>query len=259
MCIQAKARAGVWGALALSAFSAQGGIIDFETTAAGVTPIDNQVVGFADKFRADGVSVRFGFDSNGDGNWDTKAVFEEVGNRDRNKDTGFWGIGGAKDIAAPGYEDQLGKYFLRQREPYKPFGTFTILYDADNPVTAASGEIWDIDGTGHRTRKTEQFLVQAFNGNALLDEIYSPLGTDLELDGKPWLFGFDGLSDIERIEISFTGSKTSGIGLAFNNFSPIQNVENAAVPIPATAALLTLGLVGVTRRQTKIKHINSEI
>ncbi|MEM9398200.1 MAG: hypothetical protein AAF991_12015, partial [Pseudomonadota bacterium] len=77
-----------------------------------------------------------------------------------------------------------------------------------------------------------------------------------ELDGKPWLFGFDGLSDIERIEISFTGSKTSGIGLAFNNFSPIQNVETAAVPIPATAALLALGLFGVTGRQKNIKRVN---
>ena len=232
------------------------GIIDFETTASGETPTDNLAIEFTDRFDAGGVSVRFGFDSDGDGSLDTRAVFEESGNRDPGKDTGFWGIGGARDAAAPSYEDQLGRFFLRQRDPYQPFGIFTILYDADNPVTAASGEIWDIDGNGHPTRKTEQYLVQAFNDDDLLAEIFSPLGTDWTLDGKPWTFGFTGLSDIERIEITFTGSKTNGIGLAFNNFSPTQSVQSAqiaaaSVPVPSSAALFALGLLCIAGRRIR--------
>ena len=191
------------------------------------------------------MKVRFGFDVNSDGVLDAKAVFEEVGNVDLNNDTGFWGVSSARDIAAPGYASLLGQFFLRQSDPYKPFGTFSILYDADIPVTGASGEIWDIDGG----ENTEQFLVQAFNGSTLLDSILSPLGHNSDLNGKPWTFGFSGLSDITKINITFTGSKKSGIGLAFNNFSPTTDVSNTThVPEPSTLIILAIGIVGLVSR-----------
>lgn len=199
------------------------GLIDFETTASGNTPTDNSPIAFTDIFMADEVSVRFGFDLNADGILDTQAVFEQVGNVDLGNDTGFWGINQARDIAAPNYTELLGNFFLRQYDPYQPFGIFTILYQANNPVTEASGEIWDIDGSN----KTEQFLVQAFNGSILLDSILSPLGEDKTLNGKPWAFGFKDLSNITQINITFTGSKTSGIGLAFNNFSPVEDISQS--------------------------------
>lgn len=59
-----------------------------------------------------------------------------------------------------------------------------------------------------------------------LQEIVSPTGPagggncGSPLDGQPWVFSFDGLSaGIARITITFTGTKTSNIGLAFNNFN----------------------------------------
>ncbi len=227
------------GILFLVALSAKAGIIDFEETALGGLPADNSTVEFSDAFIADSVSVRFGFDSNSDGTLDTKAVFEEVGNIDTSGDTGFFGFGSDKDTAAPGFTLQLGSFFLRQNDPYQPFGIFTILYDADNPVTEASGEIWDIDG-GNRT---ERFLVEAFDGATLLDSIESPLGTDSTLDGKPWVFGFSNLSNITKIEITFTGSKTGGIGLAFNNFSPIEDISPVVdIPEPSTISSIFLAL-----------------
>ncbi len=217
----------------LVALDVRAGLIDFETTASGGLPTDNGTVEFNDAFMADSVIVRFGFDSNFDGTLDTKAVFEQAGNVD--PDTGFWGFGSAKDTAAPGFTSLLGNFFLRQNEAYKPFGIFTILYDAINPVTEASGEIWDIDGGG----KTERFLVQAFDGSTLLDSIESPLGTDNTLDGKPWIFGFSGLTNITKIEITFTGSKTRGIGLAFNNFSPVEDISSVVnIPEPSTISLI---------------------
>lgn len=215
------------------------GLIDFETTALGGLPTDNGTIEFTDAFMSDGVTVRFGFDSDSDGFLDTRAVFEEVGNVDTSGDTGFWGYDSAKDTAAPAYTSLLGDFFLRQSDPYQPFGTFMILYEADNPITAASGEIWDIDGGN----ATERFLVQAFNGATLIDSIESPLGIDLTLDGMPWAFGFSGLSDITKIEITFTGSKETGIGLAFNNFSPVEDIS-PTVNIPEPPIML-LFLVSV--------------
>ena len=227
---------------------ASAGIINFETGPNCVTFHDNSVLSVNETFNVDGVLVRFGFDTNNDGTLDAPAVIEQAGNKDEKNDTGFWGIGGIKDVAAPGYEAQLGDFFLRQSRPYKPFGTFTILYDSETAVTAASGEIWDIDGN---KRKTEQFLVKAFNEETLLDVIESPLGNNMALDGKPWTFGFSNLIDITKIEISFIGSKTSGIGLAFNNFSPIQNIQRVSqvsVPEPSSILILACGLIGIAAR-----------
>ena len=119
-----------------------------------------------------------------------------------------------------------------------------------NPVTEASGEIWDIDG---RNGATERFLVQAFDGTTLLDSIESPLGNNKVLDGKPWVFGFTGLTNITKIEITFTGTKTKGIGLAFNNFSPVEDISPTAnVPEPTSLSLLfACGLLVLVRRQQK--------
>jgi hypothetical protein len=230
----------------LVVLNAEAGLIDFEKTVLGGLPTDNSIIAFSDAFMADSVAVRFGFDSNSDGTLDTRAVFERAGNVDTGGDTGFWRKGGEKDTAAPGFTSLLGNFFLRQSEPYQPFGTFIILYDAMNPVTEASGEIWDIDGGG----KTERFLVKAFDGQTLLDSIESPLGKDNTLDGKPWVFGFSDLTDITKIEITFTGSKKKGIGLAFNNFSPIEDISPVVnVPEPSTILLfLACGIVVMYRK-----------
>ena len=58
------------------ALNVNAGLIDFETTASGGVPTDNGIIEFTDAFIADGVTVRFGFDSDFDGVLDTKAVFE---------------------------------------------------------------------------------------------------------------------------------------------------------------------------------------
>jgi hypothetical protein len=203
---------------------------------------------------ADGVSVSFGFDTTGDGSVDSNGVFEKIGGGKERGNSGFMSSYGNKyDRAATGSEALLGNFFLRQKNAYKPFGTFHILYDAVNPVTSASGEIWDIDGNSNNN-KTEQFFVEAFNGINSLTSMLSPLGKNAgvnSLDGKPWAFGFSGLSDITRIEISFTGTKQRGIGLAFNNFSPVEDVSEQvnSVPEPSTFAIFALGVVGLASRR----------
>jgi len=230
------------------------GLIDFETTASGGTPVDNGIININDSFMADGVSVSFGFDTTGDGSVDSHGVFEKRGGGKEGGNSGFMSSYGNKyDRTATGLESLLGGYFLRQKDAYQPFGTFHITYDSLNPVTSASGEIWDIDG---HNNNTEQFFVEAFNGNESLAEILSPLGRRAgrnSLDGKPWAFGFEGLSDITRIEISFIGSKESGIGLAFNNFSPVENVSAQinTVPEPLTITIFAIGILGLVSRRFK--------
>lgn len=224
------------------------GVIDFETTATGKTSKDNGIISINDLFITDDVSVSFGFDSTGDNKLDSYGVFEQVRGGKEKGNSGFMSSYGDRyDVAATGSELLLGNFFLRQQQAYKPFGTLHILYDSLLPVTSASGEIWDIDG---KKSATEQFLVEAFNRTNLLASISSPLGDSSDessLDGKPWIFGFNGLSDITRIEISFTGSKKNGIGLAFNNFSPIQDISprNASVSEPSTIIIFALGLIGL--------------
>ena len=52
------------------------------------------------------------------------------------------------------------------------------------------------------------------------------------------MFSFSGLpSGVDKVRITFIGTKTSGLGLAFNNFSP----DTAAVLEPTTMALAILG------------------
>lgn len=245
----------VFSILALSfSYSSFAGLIDFETTATGLIPTDNGIISLDDTFMADGVSVSFGFDTNGDGEIDSHGVFESVGGGKEGGNSGFMSSYGSRyDIAATGAESLLGVFFLRQKNAYQPFGTFHIIYDALNPVTSASGEIWDIDG---HNGNTEQFFVEAFHGEDSLATIMSPLGKKSgrrSLDGKPWAFGFSDLSDITRIEISFTGSKNKGIGLAFNNFSPIEDVSSQtnSVPEPSTLAIFSLGLLGLVSRRMR--------
>jgi len=250
--------------LALSfSYRSLAGLIDFETTATGLIPTDNGIISLDDEFMTDGVSVKFGFDTNGNGQVNSQGVFEQVGGGEEGGKSGFMSKYDNKyDIAATGSESLLGVFFLRQKNAYQPFGTFHIIYDALNPVTSASGEIWDIDG---HNGNTEQFFVEAFNGEEILAAILSPLGKKSgkkSLDGKPWTFGFSGLSDITRIEISFIGSKSKGIGLAFNNFSPIEDISarTNSVPEPSTLAIFSLGLIGLAssrfRNNTQITVIS---
>ena len=201
----------------VSAIPTSAQVITFETDPTGATPSDDAPLGLGSAFAVGSLSITFGFDGNLDGIPETTAFFERTGPSALD---GFVACGG-NDVAAPGFETQLGDFFLRAT-PGGDFGVLIINYSG-GVVSGASGEIWDIDGL---TNGTEQYRVKAFNaGGALLATIDSPASTqdsgcaNTELDGKPWSFDFSGTPGIARITIDFTGSKTNGIGLAFNNFN----------------------------------------
>jgi hypothetical protein len=239
-----------------AARAATAAVIDFETTPAGGVPADDGVLLPTTPYVFSGVSVSFGFDFNSDGVVETPATFEKTGTFPGEPPlAGFSGSSGL-DTPDPGFGPQLGNWFLRSPVGGANFGKFVIQYSSSFPVTAASGEIWDIDGN-QQLGVTEEYTVQAFDAlNNLLATVVSPLGVldtpIAPLDGQPWLFSFSGLSaGIDHIVVTFTGTKPNGIGLAFNNFDPI------AVPEPASTSLTILAAaagLGAARRRLALSR-----
>ena len=223
-----------------AATSSQAAVIDFETVP-GATPADKLAI--SDQFEPT-LGVTFSVSSGG-------LFLEAVGSSDTGP--GFQNNTlNAYDVASPGFESQLQKYFLRIGTTNlldKPVPTMLITYTT--PVAAASAQIWDIDGDG---TATEQWRVDARNSaGVLLQSILSPLGSTYDasgLDGKPWTWSFDHgtQADISSISLTFVGGKQTGIGLAFDNFSPsspttIPEPESLALAIAGGATLLASGAV----------------
>lgn len=162
--------------------------------------------------------------------------------------------GGGRDVVDPGLEERIGNFFLRTGgdivdRDFAGEEIFRIEYDIA-PFGFISGEIWDIDG--NRRQGTEQWRIDAFDAaGSLLGSVLSPLGTttgNSSLDGDVWQFTFTDSSVggdialVERLDFVFTGSKTTGIGLAFDNF--VTGV--APMPVPATLPLLLAALGGAS-------------
>lgn len=151
----------------------------------------------------------------------------------------------------------LGNFFLRtdpvgtgSTNSLQNDGLFVIEYTSGSP-TQASGQIWDIDGDAGFT---EQFRIKAWaaDGVTELASVVSPVGTlhgITSLDGMPWEFSIASPGDlvaIRFITINFIGTKTTGIGLAFDNFNAVGSV----IPEPSTYALL-FGLTAITAAHSR--------
>ena len=247
-----------WACLLLSG-SASADFITFETRPDGTTPLDDELIPLGTGYTTnDGVTVTFGFDTNNDGIADLAAAFEETLDEDSNVEpefgycsTNYGSFPCTADQAATGYEEQLGDFFIRSAGAHAAnWDSFIIQYDAPTAVTAASGEIWDID---RAALGWEKFYVSAYDilGNVLATQV-SPQGmyehNPATLDAKPWAWTFSGLSDIDKIV--FTRSTEPGakpyFPLGFNNFNPTSAV---VVPEPSTALLVGLGLAGIAARK----------
>lgn len=215
--------------------SVQGQLIDFETTPAGATPVDNAFLTTPYNLSGGG-NVAFYFDVNGNNSFDAGIdelpVFEIAGDAD--PQPGFAnGLTGIADTANGGLSGQLGNFFLRQRQPGAPPPPLIVDYNTAAPINALHGEIWDIDGG---PGNTEQWLVKILDASgSVLTAQFSPLGISPAMDGLPWDFMFSGLpAGVDKVRITFTGSKTFGLGLAFNNFDPFY------IPEPGTGAMILL-------------------
>ncbi len=219
--------------------SALAAVIDFETDPFGGSPVDDAALSVPYNLSGGG-TVQFFFDTNGnltyDSGIDTDPLFEAAGNDANNAFTN--NLLGVSDTANGGLAGQLGRFFLRHPVPGPAPPPFVVDYNTSQTITALSGEIWDIDGN---QGGTEQWLVKVLDGsNNVLASQLSPLGNNLALDGLPWVFSFTGLpTGVDKLSLTFVGSKTSGIGLAFNNFNPF------AVPEPSSVVLMVAGAISI--------------
>lgn len=211
-------------------------MITFEQTPAATVPIDNSFL--TTPYTISGGTVSFFFDVNGnnvfDSGIDQAPVFEATGQD--GTDAFLTGLYSTADTPYPAVASQLGNFFLRQLQPGPPPPPLIVDYNTSTTISALSGEIWDIDGS---VAGTEQWQVDVLDSsNNLLASQISPLGTGniVPLDGQPWTFWFSGLpSGVDKVRLTFIGTKTDGAGLAFNNFSPF------AVPEPESVVLILTG------------------
>lgn len=217
-------------------------IVNFETKPDGNAPIDDTPLGTSDAYTLDnGVQMTFGIDHTSDFVADTAAYFEQIG---ANGDDGFSGFptnSSEIDTAAPGYEAQLGTFFLRAPNHFldvdAPLG-LRIDFDAPDGyvVTQISGEVWDIDGGTNY----EEWIVIAFNSaNSIIGLLNSPQGDDDALNQKPWDFELIVREGFDHILIHYIGARRMGIGQGFNNFTASIN----RIPEPTSATLFALGFL----------------
>lgn len=246
-------RAIIFAVACLSLVSfASASVITFENTPAAGTPVDDTPLTTPYNITGGG-TVSFYFDVNGnniqDGG-DLPGIFEAAGPDGLE---GFANSGlGLNDTAMPGFAGQLGSWFLRQPTPGSVPPPFMIQYVTGQTISALSGEIWDIDGGSPQGGPvvTEQWFVEVLDStNNLLASQFSPLGNNQSLDGLPWVFTFSGLPlGVDKLRITFVGSKTGGLGLAFNNFGP------TTVPEPSGIVLFALGAAGAVFVGIRRKH-----
>ena len=231
-------------------------LISFEPDASGYLPdgtlaTDNLQI--STQFRASH-GVTFGTDSDGDLQIDPGSyAILESGGSGGSTDSGSWGFvstyaTGKYDSAAAGFEEQLGDWFLTTSG-----SNDTLLISYDNPVAAASGELWDIDA---RTNGNyEQWSVTAYDsdGNSL-GTIESPVGIhhsgEGSLDSQPWIWSFElGYNAIiATIALQNIGTTNGPVG--FNNFasnSPNDEAdESSSIGSPeASFSLIACGFLAL--------------
>ncbi|MDY6803338.1 MAG: hypothetical protein SXA11_05960 [Cyanobacteriota bacterium] len=210
----------------------------------GSVAVDNMPI--TNQFSSLGVT--FGIDRNLDGLPDAGLFprLEAVGNSD--SVVGFLSTkGGGYDIAAPGFEERLGSFFLRGVGSLADGESLLISYNS--PTKAVSAEIWDIDG--HPGGTFEQWEVQALGSDlSVIDSIVSPAGAfplkTAPLEGSPWFWSFDRPEqDIHAIRLVYTGNATD-VGLAFDNFSAlaVEGSEPEPTPVPEPTSAIGLLIFG---------------
>ncbi len=243
---------------------AQAALVTFEDGDFGVAAVDNKPI-TTEYLAGAGVTFHTGaYGATNYGSFTGTAYLEQMGQQagetvgGGNSGFGYGPDGGGAsevDTVAPGVgldgltqaqrNSAMGSYFLRTTSYSRD--SLTVLYST--AVTAASFEVWDLDGG---TAGSERWKITTYNGDWLTP--VSSQQTSLETsnldttsyDGQALIIGLSG-GDFDRFVIEFTGTKTSGVGLAFNNFN------TTAIPEPATFLLFGLGGMGawLVRRNKK--------
>ena len=271
----------VAGALLLAP-GVQAGLIDTESVG-GVTPSDDQQI--VDDFRSEGVVFTPG-NRLSDGK--SMSLLVEATGGVRGSDSfgfvtdvrGTLVIDEGRDAAA---NARLGNYFMRMGNGFfegdfdrkSPFLTMSYLVAPTAPISL---EVWDLDGVQSQS-SSEGVRVDAVAANgtvlASFDSGQIAVNSSQSLDGQGLTYAFFAangllLTDIDRLELFFTGSKLSNIGIGFDNFetgidpndltaltnqnTQLPGAEDVTkTPVPGSFVLMAaaLGLAGVGKRMAK--------
>lgn len=242
-------------ALPAGAASADPVIIDFESTA-GVAPADDLAIN-GQYNTADFLFTTF---TTIDGD-PSNPFFERSGDQAGGSPEGFVSnrASGQRfdviiDEDGNDVTDQtIGDFFLRasRTDPGQtsPF-SLRIDFGGDLIPSAVSFDILDLDGVdtpGSSSFGTEAWDIFVTNGDgdttlgALTPEVAA---ADVDFDAKAFNVAVGDQRGISSIELVFSGTKESGIGVGLDNL----RLSNA-VPSPGTAALLGLGGLAAMRRR----------
>ena len=257
----------------------QAGLIDTESVG-GVTPSDDQII--VNDFQSEGVVFTPG-NRLSDGKSMTLRV--EAAGGVRGSDTfgfvtdvrGTLVIDEGRNAAA---NARLGNYFMRMGDGFfegdfdrkDPFLTMSYLVAPTSPISL---EVWDLDGVQSQS-SSEGVRVDAVAANgavlASIDSGQIAVNSSQSLDGQGLTYSFFAsngvvLTDIDRLELFFTGSKLSNIGIGFDNFETgidpndlnnqntlLPGDENVAkTPVPGSFVLMAaaIGLAGLGKRLSR--------
>lgn len=130
-----------------------------------------------------------------------------------------------------------------------------LIISYAHPVAAASGVIIDVDFSADNGGRERWVLEARGTNNALLtNTILVPnsfnAGSGL---ATPWRFSRTN-ADISFIRIVYSGAKTNGIGLAFDNFSPALPLAPANVGIARTQAVAQLTIDGSIGTEYRVEY-----
>lgn len=159
---------------------------------------------------------------------------------------------GKTDVASANETSSLDGYFLRATESlngdYLNYSSvFTLTFQGGASKVAA--QIWDIDG--NHMQGSEGWKIIATLTGGRTSQVDSPQFMNTSdagsLNGQAWDFSFETAgNEILSLDFIFTGTKTRGIGVAFDNLTV------ATVPLPSAGFLLIAGIgaLGAFRRRT---------
>ncbi|HEY9850786.1 MAG TPA: PEP-CTERM sorting domain-containing protein [Leptolyngbyaceae cyanobacterium] len=168
------------------------------------------------------------------------------------KTAGFTGYKGQPDTLAPG--QNMGEFFLTTPKS-KRFNPLIITYT--NPVSAAYGELFDIDGK-------EAWSIEARDNTGLLiDSVAFGSGDSGTGDAlaTPWSFKREN-ADIYSIRMVYTGKTAvgiggvvpGGVGLGFDNFSPTSSSPDPIKSVPEPSSVLGLLVFGTFNVSSLLKR-----
>ncbi len=160
---------------------------------------------------------------------------------------------GVYDSEAGRATSSLDGFFLRSTKSLRgDLSKFNPVFSLSfmGGASSVNAEIWDIDGNTSQGSEGWEVIATFKDGStsSILSPTFMNTYNHSSLNGQAWGFSFDADgSRIMSLDFLFNGTKTRGIGVAFDNLTV------SPVPLPAAGLMLlaSLGALGALGRRRK--------